>query len=280
MARKVVVKPSKGKVRIYLGKKKPTKRKSALRSEMARVARRVMNKGEEIKQQTQFYTQDQSILFGNSAAVPPVQFFTTPIGDVLNQIVQGTGQGDRIGNKISLRNMIVKGVVYTNSTTGPNGTPFGITGPVYVDVYLGYRRDLQPVDTGLSQLFNDGDGWISPSGSSKDLLYGINTDKYVVLSRRRLKIGQNTYSTSTASYNDYMQHRTYSFNLKKFILRHSKVYYNDTTGAPSSPLWNALSVWITVINPATGLPFPSTYTGTQYLGVFTNYVSRVYYTDD
>lgn len=260
-------------------KKVHIKRNYRKKNTVAKMIKKILKP--EIKQQSNFFVNDQSVLVGHPAPTSPaLQFFVTSVGDVVNQIAQGTGQGDRIGNKILMKNMIVKGTVYTNTTTGPNGTPFGITGPIYVDVYIGYKRDLTPIESSLTAFFNDGDGWISPSGSSKDLLYPINRDKYVVLGKRRLKIGQNTYSTSTASYNDYSQHKEYKFNLSKFV-NGKTCKWNDTINAtPTSPLWNAISLWTVVINPATGTPFPSTYASTSTLGVYHNYVSTVYYTDD
>lgn len=232
----------------------------------------------EVKQQSYFLTNDQSVLTTYTAPTSATYFFTNSIGAVVNDIVQGPGQGDRVGNVITVKNLVVKGCVYTNTSTGPNATAFGITGPVYVDVYLGYRRDLQAIDNRLLQFYNDGDGWISPSGSSKDLLYTVNKDMYVILGKRRLKIGCNTYANSTVSYNDYDQHKTFSFNLSKYV-HNKKVYYQDTTVVPTSPWWNALTVFTTVINPATGLPFPAPGATTNVLGVNINFVSTLFYTD-
>lgn len=272
-SRKTMGRKSRGK-KLFFSKKR---RGYSRRSNITKIVKSILKP--ELKQQSIYDTLDQSVLIAYSAPISQNQYFTSTVGGVLADVNQGTGQGDRTGNKVQVKNLIVKGTVYTNSSAGPNATAFGITGPVYVDVYCGYRRDLQNVDPRLLQFFQDGDGWITPSGSSKDLLYSINKDVYIILAKRRLKIGCNTYTNSTVSYNDYSQHKEFTFNLKKYVAG-KIVSYQDSTAQPTSPWWNALSIWTTVINPATGQPFPTNPATTQSLGIYINFVSTVYFTDD
>lgn len=247
-----------------------------------RMVNKLISKKMEVKYQAWYPTgpyplglADPSCLYSDVSGF--TSYYVSPL-TVFSQVVQGTDQGERLGNQITINSLNVKCVVYDSTASALNGWQAG-AGPFYVDVFVGYRKDYQSIDNKLDEFYDDGNVNIDPTGASKDLLYKINTDLYTILKRKRCKVGLNTYSTGTISYNDYKQSYNFNLNLTK-LFKGKKVKYNDNLSDPSNEIYNALSIWCTVVNPTTGVPIiTSPNQGGLSLGICMNYVVNLGYTD-
>lgn len=168
-----------------------------------------------------------------------------------NNIGQGTGAGDRIGNRIHVKSMIFRGYIYSVSTGSGSIETGGI--PTNVTMYIGKVKNSINVPTyaQLSALYQAGDTTFSPTDNNLSSLYSINKDLFTVYKTRRFKIGGAQPVTGFSANNDYKIMQRFSFDISKFIPR--TLLYNDV---PTTVTNAGLYVWFVLSNyndlPITG----------------------------
>lgn len=154
--------------------------------------------------------------------------------EILDPVInQGTGQRDRIGNKVTLTSCWLKYALFLNGS-GQGGVPY----PVLVRFVFYYQKDdptslPQPYQNAdLFQLGNSDQGFY---GSISDHLMQFNTDKYRILKVKSFKLGfannQGTGGSAASQYfanNDYKMTYVGHINLLPMLLK-DKVF-NDNMG--------------------------------------------------
>lgn len=173
-----------------------------------------------------------------NAGSGPYQYFTAPLFQNLTDITLGMGQGQRISQQITLKKHIVRGLL-THNNTGALTSPQG-----YVDVYIGYKNDDTLPDAAITDFYQNGNSYYSPTTTAADLQQWINKSLYNVKWHRRFKMGMASAGTGTLApndmpNNDFSLTKTFSVDLCQLAFKNAKVKYPtqiaSTGGAPPAP---------------------------------------------
>jgi len=154
-------------------------------------------------------------------------------------IAQGTGQGNRIGNSIKIKDLSVKGVVFPrpyNATTNPSPSP------VQIKFWFFYDKTAPnsvPSPAASADFFQFGSSSIGFQNEFFDHKMPINTDRYRVLTTRTIKVGYAGYSGTGAApqqgnfnNNDFRLNANLNVNLTKFCVKNCK--FRDTSVLPTT----------------------------------------------
>lgn len=220
-------------------KKVSTKKKTYKKRALARpvsFAKKVMTV---VKKQAEH----KNITYSSSANLPsvvganvPVQFCLSPNATYLN-IVQGVGQGDRIGNKIKIVKASLSFIITAGGfdvTNNPNPQP------MEVRMIIGRNKQAPQSSMNVSTLFQAGSSTATPIGNLFDQILPLNRDNNTIYKQKTFKVG-NAIATGTgaAPGQNYFANNDFKLNIKQKIDITdyiSKNYcYNDATSTPQSP---------------------------------------------
>jgi len=203
----------------------------------------------------------------------PNQMLTLPLTPdaSLTPIALGNASDQRIGNKIRLSKVTLRGMVTprtyqtTNTTESPsNNAPQ----PFIFKMWIGYQKDtaFNEVDASLPNFFQEGKTSAAPSSTLMDTFRKINTDKYVIVATRQFKIGpqaivmtqNNPISADNQNYNnnDFKFCQKFYFDVTKYCVKVMK--YNDTNNQPNS---RGLYWWFEAIDPTGAKMVPGRFPG-------------------
>lgn len=115
----------------------------------------------------------------NNTVTPPLGM--TSLLSIIPPVGQGTGQGQRVGNKISPVSLLVRGIVNaipTTSTTG--GTNNYPNQPIYVRVII-YALNSNATTNVNDLLLDQGTTNISFSGTLSELLLPYNRERFKIV---------------------------------------------------------------------------------------------------
>jgi len=215
--------------------------KSKISPAVKNYVKKAVSRTEEIKS---VVTTLSDLQTGNYALIKP--FIQDPgcgiisLTEAIDNVGQGTGQGDRIGNKILIKRNIFKGYMYALNATDTGGFPTNIT------MYIGRLKVgiSTPTNSAIAQMFQAGDTTFPPTDDNRAHLYAINKNLGNVYYRRTFKIGGSTSNSANAvSNNDYKALRHFSINLSKWIPK--VINYNDGNNVSTNA---GLYAWFTVSN--------------------------------
>lgn len=222
-------------------KKRTYKRKSyARKTSVKKMVKREIARNVENKNFTDF-TQSWDIVPSTSPGFDSQIFPVSPATSFLT-IPQGTGQGQRVGNKIKIKKLKFSGVIYPmpyNATT--NLTP----APVQIKMWLFYDKE-EPQTIPTVRANNDfmqfGDSSISMQNILFDLYTPENKDRYKVLKTKMFKLGYAQYGGTGAtgslplqgnlSNNDFKLNCNFSIDLMPYIVK--DVNFRDTATNPTT----------------------------------------------
>ena len=154
-------------------------------------------------------------------------------------IAQGTGQGDRIGNKIKTKRVVMKYILYPtgyNASTNPTPTPADVR------IFIGRNR-VSPAlacNTGTT-LFQNGDSSNGLTGSLADVIMPLNRDVNHVYKEFRHKVGHqyNSSSSGGSSINQFQSNNDYKMNVMRTVdvtkWVPKTLTYSDGVTAPTVP---------------------------------------------
>lgn len=186
-------------------------------------------------------------------------------------IAQGTGQGNRVGNRIETVRHVFKGTIVPypqDSTTNPNPQPLVVKMWIFYD-----KTDPTAVPNPITYpFFQDGNGVAGFSNDLIDTWRPVNTDRYRVLCARTFKLGFSEYAGTAASTLNQGQYQAYSnndfklncgfrINLTKYQIK--KIRFNDANNEPMTR--RMFCMWQPVA--ASGIQMTSTWIpcGVQYM---------------
>ena len=215
------------------------------------VIKRVLRAGEEIKQVQIGYDSTVLTYYANSALFATNNYFA-----LIPPLTQGTGNSDRIGNKVRVKSAQIKMII---SPTSYDATVNAVPLPIDLRCIVLHSKNNPTSVVVSSTFFDANDTTMSPQGTLADMLLNVNKDIYVVNKDFRRKLGpaSNTGTGSVATY-DYMSNNDYKFN--QFItLDITKALpkvleYNDNT----STIAGNIPVMVMLIAPAQGQTVVST----------------------
>jgi len=134
---------------------------------------------------------------------------------------QGSGQGSRDGNKITLKKYVFRGFIHADPQS---------TAPSYVRMLIITPLDGSSSLTNGADLFNQGNISYGPGPDFADMFNRINKDKYKLNASKLFKVGPMLYSTNYN--NDFKNFRTFSIDCTKFFPKIIK--YNDNQANPTN----------------------------------------------
>ena len=155
---------------------------------------------------------------------------------------QGTGQGQRIGNRISTRSLTMNAIFVPQAYDAVfNPTPK----PLNITMYFVYSKNdpnASPTASGAGSTFFQNSGSATGiTGRLIDDLYRVNTDLWTVKKKVTFKLGYSLYGgtgTSAGSQsfanNEYKLNQKISIDLTKHCHKIQK--FDDNTSLPSNPV--------------------------------------------
>lgn len=161
-----------------------------------------------------------------------IQLLTPASAGSWNVGVQGTGAGQRVGNKIQVVKHIYKGIIY------PYGT--GMTKPTMIRMVIcSPKVNANDNTTAMKAIFQtncfqQGSTSIGLGAWIDDFIEAFNKDQLTVYKVKDFKIGTaDTGQAAIQNYpnNDFKWMVKFRFNLKKIVPKIFK--YNDATQTPS-----------------------------------------------
>lgn len=180
---------------------------------------------------------------------------SSTVGPALYNIQQGTGQGSRVGNKITTTKLVMKGCVHIN--TSYDATANYNMCPLYVGCYV-FRLKPNLDDTQANaytvmtqSFFQAGNSSAGFTGLLNDLTRDVNKDQVQLLKKRVFRVGVSNVLSSfgvNASNNTNQQYgdgtvgisKLFKMDLTKCLQK--TLVFNDTTNTPSNR--NTYIAWV------------------------------------
>lgn len=158
-------------------------------------------------------------------------------------ISQGTGQGDRIGNKIRTNSLIMRYTIFPNAynaTTNPTPIPQNIR-----LWFFSVKGSNTLLATNPANFIQTGDSSTTLSGTVLDLNRIVNKDLYTYLGHRTHKLGFATYTgTGGNPQFGYSANNDYELNIQGYMnltkMCPKIIKFNDTDQNPNSTLVQCL----------------------------------------
>lgn len=229
-------------------KKRSTRRKPATKKAFVKKAvtkaktqrltkfiKRVVARTEEVK-----HGSDTNIIglsaYTNTTNLPNMIIPVTPYAVSGISISQGTGQTDRIGNKIRTKSSWLRGCIYPrvyNATTNPQPQP------QEVRVWFFSAKNTNNQLTTLPNFLQNGNSSGAPVGTILDMTRMVNSDVYIYRGHRTFKVGFSNYGgtgaqlgSQTFNNNDFKYNVKFNINLTKMMPK--VIQYNDSDDTPFS----------------------------------------------
>lgn len=177
------------------------------------------------------------VMYPYSASTGFYQNNQIPLGPWSGQdMVQGVGSSDRIGNKIRVKKVTLNLIMYPRPyDANTNATPANHD----IRLLIVHSKN-NPTDTVVSStFFETNNGTTSPQDNLQDMMYTVNPDVYVVSHDRRFKLGTSknsgTGSDAAAQFfsnNDYKYNQIIKMDITKSFP--TVITWNDTSNVPTS----------------------------------------------
>lgn len=188
--------------------------KKSRTSYIAKIAKSVMNRRVETKMNQ--YTSGQVNIYQTIT--------NTEVQTLYPAITQGTGQADRIGNKIAPTRLVLRMNIFCNNM---NGVLAGASSS-YFDIYIfKYKPSntyyAKPTATDMAKFLQDDNTTNSYNGEILDGIRPINSDIFQLCYKKRIMLN-NIYNTSVVNMTGYYQNaspqRTITIDLTKHMKKH------------------------------------------------------------
>jgi len=171
---------------------------------------------------------NQAITLPNPGVTPSTGYDLSSM--FLQNINQGTSDGQRIGDKIHPRSFILTGFVSVIQT----GMVF--SRPCYLRMVVLKAKENQTLgsqqaDLGSSKAFEFATGSVSPTNTLVDITRKMNPQQWTYCTQRIFKLGASSNPGSTLANNDFSLSKFFKINLTK----HMKSVIYDSYMVPTTP---------------------------------------------
>lgn len=211
------------------------------------VVRRAIDKNLEVKC-AQYYN-DGKFLQAVASASFPDNVIELGVDGVNITVPQGTGQGNRIGNRVRTKRLRFKGtLIPLPYSVVSNTTPK----PIQMKCWIFYdKTDPVAVPDPRTNFFQNGNSVRAIQGQLTDFWAPINTERYAVLATKTFKLGFSLSATTAAPSsaipaaaqpnNDFKLNCNFSFDLTKHYPK--IVRFADGSNTPTTRGLFALFVY-------------------------------------
>lgn len=153
---------------------------------------------------------------------------------VWNGLVQGTGQGNRVGCAVRPIYWNLKGYLNNNGSTSTN---------TMIKMYIikakqGFQDPTVYTPTQPTDFYQLGNSVVAPTNTFLDLMRHVNNDKWTVYATRTFKVGAAT--SASGSNNDFKSVCAFNINLLKF--QKHVIKYSDTGATTNSGLYAVFAI--------------------------------------
>lgn len=239
------VKNYRGKPRRKIMRRRRAAKKYA-KKPLAKLIKKVMSANLEQKRLTTEFTKNLYHIGGTTNFRDNNIICLTPndaLGSIY-QMVQGTSQQTRVGNRINIKRLIFRGIVAPNvynATSNPTPNPFmlrmlivstkrNVAGQSVADIY----------NICNNTIFANGATSLGMLGTLYDIITPYNNDVITVHYQKTFKIGYESYTgvtggsdvTQTKASNDYRLNGRWSINCAKYV--NKVLRFNDNAGGTTS----------------------------------------------
>jgi len=196
-----------------------------------------MKRAEETKHAQPLQNLNGTQLYGYSAVaqlagIPAGTSSFIELTTIFNTIGQGTGQGDRIGNRISPNKFLFCGYMNFNANLAPSPGYYNAN-PMYVKMFIfRMKNTLIAPNPDMTKFFQYGNSSQAPTGYIQDMKNKINTDDIVLYATRTFKLAPSALVATSGTIgqadtnNDFKLTQRFQVDLTKHV---KKVIYDDTT---------------------------------------------------
>ncbi len=174
------------------------------------------------------------------------------------QLGQGTGASQRVGNKIRVKRATLKLVMYPAAYDNVGNELNTVPQPYDVRMIITHSKQTPSEVVVGSNFFDNGNTTAPPSNRLTDMVRDVNRNVFVVNKDARFKIGNASYEGSASnphfSYyanNDYKLNLMRTFDVTKYLPKN--IEWNDVVGVPTSFVPSC----IFLIAPAVGTITPT-----------------------
>lgn len=181
-----------------------------------------------------------------------------------NTITQGTGQGQRIGNRVRTVKAVLRGIM----TPLPYSVTVNVAPcPMEIRFIIGRNKGDSSIAPPLGVFMQNGSTTSAPQGGLVDMINPLNTDTQTVYKQKFFKLG---YATGTGSgsaviaeyqaNNDFKMNCKVNIDITKYLPK--TISWNDTTTTPyCSTTWlTILAAYADGSNPTTLATQPNLFT--------------------
>lgn len=238
MPRTTITKTTGRKVAVTTTKKRGRPATKAIRQAKAAHMRSFIKKVVDSRNEKKIAVYQTGFPFGGGSLGSNI-FPLTPYTGYMT-IAQGTGQGDRIGDKVRVKSAIMRYTIYPNAynaTSNPTPVPQNIR--IW---FFSVKNSNTLLTTNPLNFIQTGNSSTTLSGTILDLNRVMNKDLYTYHGHRTHKVGIADFVAtpgSTPSYG-YYSNNDYKFNIQGFInltdMFPAVIKWNDTGTVPSSNL--------------------------------------------
>lgn len=176
------------------------------------------------------YTFNNTAILPYGVASPTLSTIIPLTSTLLQNITQGSGQGNRLGNEITVKNVSFKGSI--NRLLTSTGTNTGANEACYIKMVLLRNKVnfLQP--STMNDLMQNGNASTNPNNLPSDMYRYFNKDQYHIYTTRMFKLGStiSDQSVPTQQNNDFRVASFFRVNLTKHFPK--KIKYTDGTPDP------------------------------------------------
>lgn len=220
-----------------VSRKRTYKRKSyAKRSPMKKMVRREIRRAQETKT-SEYYNAGLGLWSSVDGNFSSNNIFPVHVDGANLQVPQGTGQGGRIGNEITIKKLTFSGHIVPEIYNAVyNPTP----APVHVKMWIFYdKANNISIPAPITNFFQSGSASRGFQNDLMDHMSPPNADRYAVLATKTMKVGfadnTGTGSVGAQAYfanNDYKMTASFRFDLTKHIPKLCR--FNDGTNTPTT----------------------------------------------
>lgn len=234
-------------------KRRTYKRKSYARRPtvaMKKYVKREISRNVENKT-AQYFNIQQAFYYPASSGLIQENTLEMCLSPTCLQIPQGAGQGNRIGNKIKVKKLVMKGTLNARGydvSSNPNPKPQQVRCVLFYD-----KTDPNDLPAPAGDFFQLGSTSTGIIGELTDMWAPINTDRYRVLAQKYFKLGYSQYGgtnfnadAQAFSNNDFKYNCNIRWDLTKYYPK--LVTFRDGNTDPSN---RALYMQVIVV-PADG----------------------------
>lgn len=237
---------SKGKKSARVRKYKRVYRKRGVTSAVKSYVRSAVRSAAESKRLTTEFTKNLYHIGGttNFRDNNIIQLTPSDALGYIYQMVQGTGQQQRIGNQVTPSKVIFRGIMAPNPQ---NATSNPTPNPVMIRMYI-FSTKRNVAGQSIADIYNicnntlfaNGNSSLGMLGTLYDIITPINTDVITCHMMKTFKLGYESYagvtngadSGQTKASNDYKLNHRFSINITKYLTKIWK--FNDNAGATTS----------------------------------------------